>query len=70
MAPRSFTRGRLRRYDDSLWPTSPLGDWIDVFGRREEAERFVEKVRGGEPELAKDLRIDERDLDTASSLIQ
>jgi hypothetical protein len=35
--------------DDSLSPTSPLGDSIDVFVRREDAERFGEEIRGGEP---------------------
>jgi hypothetical protein len=32
--------------DDSLSLTSPLGDAIEVFIRREDAERFVEQVRG------------------------
>jgi hypothetical protein len=36
---------------------------IDVFVRREDAERFIEEVRGDDPELAKPLRIEERDLD-------
>ncbi len=49
--------------DDSLSPTFPLGDAIDVFVRREDAERFVEEVRGDEPELAKQLRIEERELE-------
>jgi hypothetical protein len=31
--------------DDSLAPTSPLGDSLDVFLRREDAERFIEEVR-------------------------
>jgi len=30
--------------------------------RREDAERFIEEVRGDEPELAKSLRIEEREL--------
>jgi hypothetical protein len=34
---------------------------LDV--RREDAERFVEEVRGDEPELVKDLRIEERELE-------
>jgi hypothetical protein len=34
-----------------------------VFVRREDAERFIEEVRGDEPELAAKLRIDERDLE-------
>jgi uncharacterized protein (UPF0210 family) len=32
--------------DDSLSPTSPLGDSIDVFVQREDAQRFVEATRG------------------------
>ncbi len=31
--------------------------------RREDAERFVEKVRGDDPQLATYLRIDVRELD-------
>ena len=48
--------------DDSLSPTSPLGDSLDVFVRREDAEHFVEEVRRDEPELASHLRIEEREL--------
>jgi uncharacterized protein (UPF0210 family) len=49
--------------DDSLSPTSPLGDSIDVFVRRKDAERFVAEIRGDEPELAAFLRIEEREID-------
>ena len=49
--------------DDSLSPTSPLGDAVDVFVRREDAERFIDEVRGDEPELARFLRIEERELE-------
>lgn len=49
--------------DDSLSPTSRLGDAIDVFVRREDAERFIEEIRGDEPKLATRLRIEERVLD-------
>jgi hypothetical protein len=49
--------------DDSLSPTSPLGDALEVYVRCEDAERFIEEVRGDEPELAKDLRIEERKLE-------
>ncbi len=38
--------------DDSLSPTSPLGDTIETFIRREDAARFIEEVRGDDPELA------------------
>jgi hypothetical protein len=47
--------GRVLVYavvDDSLSPTSPLGDSLDVFVRRDDAERFIEEVRGDDPELA------------------
>jgi hypothetical protein len=37
--------------DDSVSPTSPLGDAIKTFIGREDAERFVD-VRGDDPELA------------------
>jgi hypothetical protein len=46
--------------DDSLSPTTPLGDAIDVFVRREDAERFIDEIRADEPELASRLRIEER----------
>jgi hypothetical protein len=49
--------------DDSLSPTSPLGDSLDVFVRREHPERLIEEVRGDEPELAEYLRIEERELE-------
>jgi len=52
--------------DDSLSPTSPLGDAVETFIRREDAERFSEEVRGDDPELAKPLRIEERELVSAS----
>jgi hypothetical protein len=35
----------------------PLGDSLEVFVRREDAERFIEGVRGDEPETAAKLRI-------------
>ena len=40
----------------------PPGDAIETFIRREDAERFVEEIRGDEPELAESLRIEEREL--------
>ena len=52
--------------DDSLSPTSPLGDAVETFIRREDAERFIEEVRGDDPELAKPFRIEERELVSAS----
>ena len=49
--------------DDALSPTFPLGDALEVSVRREDAERFIEEVRGDEPELAESLRIEERELE-------
>ena len=43
--------------DDALSPDFPLGDSLEVFIRREDAERFVEEVRGDGPEVAAKLRI-------------
>ena len=48
---------------DRLSPTSPLGDSVEVFIRREDGERFVEVVRGDDPEVAAKLRIEERELE-------
>ena len=42
--------------DDALSPDFPLGVELEVFIRREDAERFVEEVRGDDPELAAKLR--------------
>ena len=47
--------------DDALSPDFPLGVELEVFIRREDAERFVEQVRGDEPEMAAKLRIEERE---------
>jgi hypothetical protein len=44
-------------------PTHPLGDAIETFMRREDAERFIEEVRGDDPALASHLRIEERELE-------
>ena len=38
--------------DDALSPDFPLGVELEVFIRREDAERFIEEVRGDDPELA------------------
>jgi hypothetical protein len=53
--------------DETLSPRSPLGDSIDVFVRREDSERFVEEIRGDEPELAAFLRIEERELEAGGA---
>ncbi len=42
-------------------PDHPLGDAVETFLRREDAERFIEEVRGDEPDLASYLRIEERE---------
>lgn len=49
--------------DEGVSLASPLGDAVDVFMRREDAERFVAEVRGDEPELAEQLRVEERELE-------
>jgi hypothetical protein len=40
----------------------PLGDAIETFIRREDAEKFIDEVRDDDPELASYLRIEEREL--------
>jgi len=47
--------------DVALSPTFPLADALEVYVRREDAERFIEEVRS-ERELAALLRIEEREL--------
>jgi hypothetical protein len=42
--------------DDSLSESSPLGDAVETFLRREDAEHFVEEVQGDDPDLARYLR--------------
>jgi hypothetical protein len=37
---------------DSLSPDFPLGVELEVFIRREDAERFIAEVRGDDPEVA------------------
>jgi hypothetical protein len=49
--------------DTRLSPTHLLGDAVETFIRREDAERFIEEVRGDDPELASYLRIVERELE-------
>ena len=49
--------------DDALSPDFPLGVELEVFIRREDAERFIEEVRGDDPEVAAKLRIEERELE-------
>ena len=47
-------------------PDHPLGDVIETCIRREDAVRFVEEVRGDDPELASYLRIEERELEAGN----
>jgi hypothetical protein len=49
--------------DDALSPDFPLGVQLEVFIRREDAERFIEDIRSDDPELAEPLRIVERELE-------
>ena len=44
----------------------PLGDAIEVLIRREDAEQFLAEVQKDEPELARHLRIVERELDASN----
>ena len=59
---------RVRESVIALSPDFPLGDSHEVFICREDAERFIDEVRGDEPELAAKLRIDERELVDAAGL--
>jgi hypothetical protein len=36
--------------DDSLSPNFPLKRALEVYVRREDAERFIEEIRGDDPE--------------------
>ncbi len=47
--------------DDALSRDFPLGVELEVFVRREDAERFVEEIRGDDLKLAEPLRIEERE---------
>ena len=62
----AFGRGQLA--PRALYASSGIGansaeDPVETFIRREDAERFVEEVRGDDPELASYLRIEERELE-------
>jgi hypothetical protein len=43
--------------DDTLSPDPPAGDSLEVFIRREDAERFIAEVTGDDPDVAAELRI-------------
>jgi hypothetical protein len=51
--------------DERSSATNPLGDAIETFIRREDAEKFIDDVRGDDPELANCLRIEERELEAS-----
>ena len=58
----AVARASLRaRSLNALSPDFPLGDAVEVFVRREDAERFIEEVRGDDPEIAAKLRIEKRE---------
>jgi hypothetical protein len=52
--------------DERSSATNPLGDAVETFIRREDAERIVEEVRGDDPELAAKLRIEQRELEAGA----
>ena len=52
--------------DDALSPYFPLGVELEVFVRREDAERFIEEVRGDDSDVAAKLRTEERELDAGA----
>ena len=45
----------------------PLGEAVETFIRREDAERFVEEVRGDDPELPSYLLIEQREREAGDS---
>jgi hypothetical protein len=49
--------------DDALSPDFPLGDALETFIRREDAERFLEEIRSDDPEIATKMRIEEQELE-------
>jgi hypothetical protein len=51
--------------DESRSPTSPLGDAIDTFLRREDAEQSIANVRRDDPQLAAHRRAVERELEAS-----
>ena len=46
----------------ALAPDLHIGDTLETFIRREDAEQFIEKVRSDDPVLAAKLRIEVREL--------
>jgi hypothetical protein len=57
-------RQQLIVYSVSLPSTSARNPFArETFRRREDAERFIEEVRGDDPKLASTLRIEEHGLE-------
>ncbi len=52
--------------DDAL-SDFPLGVELELFVRREDAERFIEEVRGDDPEIVGKLRIEGRELEAGGA---
>ena len=51
---------------DALAPDFQVGDVVETFIQREDAVRFIEDVRGDDPDLAAKLRIEEPERPRAS----
>ena len=47
-----------------FWAIADEDEAIELYVRREDAERFLEDVRGDDEELAASLRLEPTDLDT------
>lgn len=54
--------------DPDLSPDCPLGEALDVFVRREDAERFIDDVQRDEPVLGRLLWIEAVELHACDSL--
>ncbi len=57
------SRTRARWYDYAAKKSTKAAAGGDRVVRREDAERFIEEVRGDDPELGANLRIEERELE-------
>ena len=59
---RHGSNGHYAVVEGALSPDFPLGVELEVFVSCEDAERFIEEVRGDDPKLASYLRIEEREM--------
>ena len=59
----SSHRDRDAVVDEALSPHFPLGVDLELFIRRMDAERFIDGVRGDDPEVAAQMHIEERELE-------